>query len=271
MEIVEDIASLAEWNSLRERYAPSLQLESLEKIARDVICSACVEPLTGLKINPGELAATSAWREGLLYRGIGSRALAVLAVMASVLAQQRSDMPAIYATEAVTPFALRMRGMFPRFYGSEFSLDPQIRQNLYPIPCEDLQQLSLRSDTFDIVSTNEVLEHVPSIDRALAEIYRILKPGGWHVGTLPFHFTREVGVRRASLNEQRDVVHLMEPEYHGDPVGNGALVFELPGWDIIDRSLSAGFSRSFMRFILSSKHGILAEHVGGVFVFCCQK
>jgi len=180
--------------------------------------------------------------------------------------------PRIYATEGVTAFAMRLRGLYPHFLGSEFALDQKQRDLLYPIPCEDLQNLSLQSDSFDIVATNEVLEHVPSIDKALTEMHRVLRPGGWHVGTMPFHYCDDVSTRRALLNEGGEIIHLLEPEYHLDPMNEGGvLVFEIPGWDIVARAHQAGFSRAFMRFLISTRHGVISEQIGGVFILCCQK
>ncbi len=192
--------------------------------------------------------------------------------MEMIISEQELSNPRIYASEGLTSFAMRMRGLFFRFIGSEFTLNPEHRRWMYPIPFEDLQRLSFDSDVFDLVSTNEVLEHVPSIDRALGEICRVLRPGGWHVGTVPFNYMSQQSLLRATLTPTGEIVHILEPEYHGDPMNEkGVLVFETPGWDILDRALEAGFSRAEMRFVISSKYGIVSEHIGGVLVFCCQK
>jgi SAM-dependent methyltransferase len=42
----------------------------------------------------------------------------------------------------------------------------------------DLEQLGIRDCQFDGVLLNEVLEHVPSDERALCEAHRVLRPGG---------------------------------------------------------------------------------------------
>lgn len=42
----------------------------------------------------------------------------------------------------------------------------------------DLEAIELPTDTWDYALLNEVLEHVPNDAKALAEVYRILKPGG---------------------------------------------------------------------------------------------
>ena len=195
---------------------------------------------------------------------------AVLALIDEKVGARPPDKVQIFATEAVTSFALRMRGRFARFHGAEYGADAAARRALYPIPHEDLTALSLPSGSFDLVTTNEVLEHVPDIDAALREIARVLKPGGWHVGTHPFLPMAEAGDQRSLLLDG-EVAHLMAPEYHGNPVDSGgSLVFETPGWNIIGRAKAAGFSNVHMRFIASERHGYITANTG-VFVLCAQK
>jgi SAM-dependent methyltransferase len=136
---------------------------------------------------------------------------------------------------------------------------------------EDLQNLSFPSEQFDIVTTNEVLEHVPSIDDALAEIHRVLRPGVYHIGTVPFCYPQNESVVRAKI-EDGVLIHLTEPEYHGNPVDErGSLVFELPGWNILTRARAAGFSDASIKFVLSTRHGCIADHIGGILILCLQK
>jgi SAM-dependent methyltransferase len=272
VEISIDVRSLPEFLALLDTYKEVVSRDSVDKLGSDILLDGCREPLTGRRIWPDELSAGTDWREGLASAGISSRVRAVMRCIEMFNDEQGLHSPRIYAAEGLTHFALRLRGLYPRFVGSEYTTDPQRKTWMYPIPCEDLQQLSMPSNSFDIVSTNEVLEHVPSIDRALGEIFRVLRPGGWHFGTVPFFFFNETGQRRAMLDQSGKLLHLMEPEFHGDPMNDGgALVFEIPGWDIVDRARNAGFSDAFMRFMISTSHGILSEHIGGILVFCCKK
>lgn len=63
---------------------------------------------------------------------------------------------------------------------------------------EDLTHLSYAEESFDLVLTSETLEHVPDLDAALGEIRRVLKPGGWHLFTVPVRpGTRETLPRSA--------------------------------------------------------------------------
>lgn len=43
----------------------------------------------------------------------------------------------------------------------------------------DITKLEFPNDYFDAVVCNHVLEHVPNDRRAMAEIFRVLRPGGW--------------------------------------------------------------------------------------------
>lgn len=272
LEISFEIRSLAELKTVLEQHVGLLSPAQIDDIGRDILLSGCQEPLTGRRIPPESLTAGTGWREGLACDGISSRVRGVMRCIEMFVEEQTLLSPRIYAAEGLTHFALRLRGLYPRFVGSEFTTDRQRKEWMYPIPCEDLQQLSLPSNSFDVVSTNEVLEHVPSIDRALAEIFRVIRPGGWHFGTVPFRFMDERGQRRAMIDRSGKTLHLMEPEYHGDPMNEGGvLVFELPGWDLIERARNAGFCDVFMKFMVSSTYGVLSEHIGGVLVFCCQK
>jgi ubiquinone/menaquinone biosynthesis C-methylase UbiE len=100
---------------------------------------------------------------------------------------------------------------------------------------------------FDLVVNSDTLEHVPDFDRALAEIRRVLKPGGLHIFTVPVIWDRDSRVR-ASTNHDK-LVHHLPPSHRGAP-GPGAadlLVFHEFGQDIDARIEAAGFEYSVVR------------------------
>lgn len=49
----------------------------------------------------------------------------------------------------------------------------------------DIQDMPLKNESFDTVLSAEVLEHVPDPEKALREMYRVLKPGGKLVMSTP--------------------------------------------------------------------------------------
>lgn len=107
--------------------------------------------------------------------------------------------------------------------------------------CEDVQQLTYADCSFDLCSSTEVFEHVPDDEKGFSEIFRVLKPGGWVVFTVPLG-QHIITVERAILATQGGIQHLRSPEYHGDPLsGTPILVFRNYGKDVCQRLLAAGF------------------------------
>ena len=272
LRIDQTFDSLGTWKEWASHNTSVFVPAEAKKIATRILASGFIEPLTEISFLPIEInPGASNWREGLVARGVNSRMRAVLALIHEKIDQFPKHEVRIFAAEAITPFALRLRGLFARFLGSEFGMDENAKQTLFPIQHQDLTALTLPSDSFDLVTTNDVLEHIPDLDAGLREIARVLKTGGWHVGTHPFLFMSAKGDLRSHIVGGK-VLHLKEPEYHGNPIdpAGGSLVFETPGWDIIDRAHAAGFSNAHMRFVASEKHGYITENTG-VFVFCAQK
>lgn len=52
----------------------------------------------------------------------------------------------------------------------------------------DIHEMPLADNTFDVVLCNHVLEHVDSDLKAMQEIYRVLKPGGFAILQVPFFY-----------------------------------------------------------------------------------
>jgi SAM-dependent methyltransferase len=66
-----------------------------------------------------------------------------------------------------------------RYVGMEYDT------RLHPTVVGDVRALPFRDAVFNAVMCNEVLEHVPEPARALAEIHRVLRPGGQVYVTVP--------------------------------------------------------------------------------------
>lgn len=99
--------------------------------------------------------------------------------------------------------------------------------------CENLERLTFPDESFDLIITQDVFEHVLRPAAAFAEVSRVLPPGGAHVFTVPYWPDQQTRVR-ARLTES-GVEHLAEPEYHGNPVDPaGSLVVTDWGDGFID-------------------------------------
>ncbi|MDY6025843.1 methyltransferase domain-containing protein [Bergeyella zoohelcum] len=49
----------------------------------------------------------------------------------------------------------------------------------------DILNLPFEDNSFDVVFCNHVLEHIPDDARAMSELYRVMKPGGWGILQVP--------------------------------------------------------------------------------------
>ncbi len=106
--------------------------------------------------------------------------------------------------------------------------------------CEDLQQLTFSDNTFDLVITQDIFEHIQDPERAFREIFRILKPGGYHIFTIPLHEGR-ITIRRI-IQRGGSEEYPLPRVYHGDPLRNeGSPVYTDFGDDIMLFLDRAGF------------------------------
>jgi len=107
---------------------------------------------------------------------------------------------------------------------------------------QDLTRLKYKDNSFDLCMSYEDLEHIPDYSTVIKELYRVTKPGGSVLLSTPFIFENDKTIIRATMDETGNVTHLMEPEYHGDPVlPQGILCFYHFGWDLLDVFKEAGF------------------------------
>jgi len=99
---------------------------------------------------------------------------------------------------------------------------------------EDLSRLTYKDNSFDVLVTSDVFEHVLEPQKAFKEIARVLKPGGVHIFTMPWYGTLEKSVQRVKLTGNK-MKHLLEPVYHGNPIsGEGSIVTYDWGKDFSD-------------------------------------
>jgi hypothetical protein len=100
---------------------------------------------------------------------------------------------------------------------------------------ENLESQTFPDELFDLVITQDVMEHVYHPELVFKEIARTLKKGGAHIFTVPVinkHFKTEVW---ATLNPDGTPFFLHKPEYHGNPIDpQGSPVTMHWGFDMIE-------------------------------------
>jgi hypothetical protein len=274
MEIRVDFCNHEEWNSWHQTFS-QLFGTWRQQILTSIDVNGFTEPLTMIGVRPGEITINPLnYRESVSYNGMNCRKRGLLLEF-DCLRRQNPRFAArsarIFSPEALSRTALILRGVYPYFLGTEYIPDAKKRAQLYPIQHADLTNLDVPSDTFDVVMTGDVLEHVTDLNLSLREMSRVLRPGGALISTFPFMFQSAETVVAAKIKAGQ-IVHLRKPEYHGDPLDPaGVLVFQIPGWDILDMCRDAGLSDARMVMHASSSHGVLSDATPGVFVLSAIK
>jgi glycosyltransferase involved in cell wall biosynthesis/SAM-dependent methyltransferase len=104
---------------------------------------------------------------------------------------------------------------------------------------EDLEKQTFADEEFDLVITQDVMEHIVDTEAAFREIHRTLKPGGAHIFTTPLVNQDKPSQRRVERKADGSIVHLFPPDYHGNPMSpEGSLVTWHWGRDILDQCAS---------------------------------
>lgn len=143
-----------------------------------------------------------------------------------------------FLTENETPYHKQLASL------GWFDLSTSVYAPGHPLH-QDMTQLTFADNSFDLTMSYEDLEHIPDYRTVLKELYRITKPGGHVLISVPFGFVKEKTLVRATVDSEGEITHLMEPDYHGDPVlPQGILCFYHFGWDLLEDFKNAGFSRA---------------------------
>ncbi len=111
------------------------------------------------------------------------------------------------------------------------SIEPEVYAEFGTIPLDVQDMRSLADGSFDVVVCCHVLEHVPDDARAMREIHRVLRPGGFAVLQVPLALDMERTLEDPSANTRK----LRKLAF-----GQGSHV-RLYGLDYLDRLRSAGF------------------------------
>lgn len=134
----------------------------------------------------------------------------------------------------------------PKLLYSEFgSKDPTIHS-------EDIQALTYKDNSIDLVLTSDTLEHIPDYKLALNEIHRVLKHSGKHIFTIPVIWQRTTK-RRAELTNNKKIIYKVEPAYHG-PAEEANLVWTDFGYDVLKEIDTLGFETKVLQYNIINPH-----------------
>ena len=125
---------------------------------------------------------------------------------------------------------------------------------------ENLEMMTFEDESFDLVVTQDVVEHLYEPASAFREIARTLKPGGAHIFTVPLINHFKSTQRWAKLGDDGKPIFLYEPEYHGNPIDPlGSPVTMHWGYDIVDFIRRESGLDTMIEYIDDLSRGIRAE------------
>lgn len=103
----------------------------------------------------------------------------------------------------------------------------------------DLCNLPFESNTYDLILCNHVLEHIPDDEKAIKEIYRILKPSGTAILQVPLNENRNTTFEDNSIEDPKERARIFGQYDH----------VRIYGKDYYDRLKSVGFEATADDFI----------------------
>lgn len=95
----------------------------------------------------------------------------------------------------------------------------------------DILELPFQNETFDVIICNHVLEHIEDDTKAMRELHRVMKPGGWGIFQVPL---------KSSLEKTYEDFSITNPKERQKHFGQYDHV-RWYGMDYFDRLRNAGF------------------------------
>lgn len=68
----------------------------------------------------------------------------------------------------------------------------------------DICDLPFEDNSYDVILCNHVLEHIPDDTKAMHELYRVMKPGGWGIFQIPQDILRETTFEDNNITDKKE-------------------------------------------------------------------
>ncbi|WP_067033026.1 class I SAM-dependent methyltransferase [Allomuricauda sp. CP2A] len=96
----------------------------------------------------------------------------------------------------------------------------------------DICNLPFADNSFDVILCNHVLEHIPNDTKAMQELHRVMKPGGWGIFQIPQDLRREKTFEDDSITDKKERARIFGQYDH----------VRIYGRDYFDKLRSVGFT-----------------------------
>ncbi len=95
----------------------------------------------------------------------------------------------------------------------------------------DITRLPFDDNSFDVILCNHVLEHIPDDTKAIQELYRVMKSGGWGIFQIPIDENRQETFQDDSITDPSERTRIFGQYDH----------VRVYGQDYYDKLRAAGF------------------------------
>lgn len=102
----------------------------------------------------------------------------------------------------------------------------------------DITDLPFAANTFDVIFCNHVLEHIHDDNKAMTELYRVLKPGGWGILQIPLDRQRATTFADDSITDPSERTKIFGQYDH----------VRIYGMDYFDKLSAVGFKTEAIDF-----------------------
>lgn len=102
----------------------------------------------------------------------------------------------------------------------------------------DICDLPFKDNTYDVILCNHVLEHIPNDQKAMQELYRVMKPGGWGIFQIPQDLDREHTFEDHSITDRKERAKIFGQYDH----------VRIYGRDYFDKLRNIGFNVTEVSF-----------------------
>lgn len=270
--INKEIRSLSEWNELVENHnskilnkigISKMNLRKRKKIIIPGVCGVCGSQYGFLA--PVEINQLNSCREVL---GCIScrRVRRERVILERIKHYYDTGKQKIYMYEAGGNYRL-VKSYAKDAIGSEYiSSDIRSGEIVNGVLHEDAHNLSFADETFDVVVSRDVFEHISDVAKCLQEAFRVLRGGGICIVSIPWNPQVRESHQRAEIKDGK-IIYLDEPVYHWNPITQSmdSLVFWDYGWDFLDYMRRVGFRDAYIQAYYDKSRGYLGE-IGSYFV-----
>ncbi len=205
--------------------------ENRQSVRSDYICASC-----GADLRHRDLAAVILDEFG---RGL-------FTTITHLVRDARFRTTRIYEPSLKGPFVKHFNKI-PKYTQSYFWPDVAFGDSRNGIQCQDLRALTYDDNSFDLIVSSDVFEHIFEPERAFEDIFRVLRRGGMHIFSIPItgRLRQERDPRRR--DQRRGKASDLPPQYHVAGDGSRSLVVTDWGADIVDMLEAIGYRVSVVR------------------------